>query len=87
MILSTKPYKPKSKFLWVVGNHLRDERVKAGLTQDELSNRAKIVRSQLCDIELGKVNLKVETMLRITEALGINLGELMGAIMADYLLG
>jgi transcriptional regulator with XRE-family HTH domain len=87
MILSGKPYKPKSEFLWILGKHLREERDKAGLTQDELRQTAHITRGQLCDIELGKVNVRVETLLRIANAVGINLGVLMRAVMAEYDLG
>jgi len=70
-----------------MGRHLRLERDKASLTQDELSQRAHITRSQLCDIELGKVNVRVENLLKIAKAIGINLGELMRAIMSEYDLG
>lgn len=87
MILSRKPYKPKSKFLWIMGRCIREERDKAGLTQDELSQIAHLTRSQLCDIELGKVNVRVETLLKISNAIGIHLGVLMRAIMEDYDLG
>ena len=87
MILSGKPYKPKSKFLWILGNHLKEERDKAGLSQEELAEKAGVSRGQLCDIENGKVNARIETLFKLSTSVGINFGVLIRAVIADYDLG
>ena len=46
------------------------------MTQEELSVKAGIDRSQLGHIELGEVNARIETLHAIAEALGIKLAEL-----------
>lgn len=87
MILSGKPYKPKSKFLWVLGHHLREQREQAGLTQEELSKKAGVARGQLCDTENGKVDVRIETIRRLTTAIGINTGDFLKSVVEDFDLG
>lgn len=60
----------------IVGRIIRDIRQKKGLTQEVLSGLAGISRSHLAEIESGRTKANVETLWKITEALEMNLSEL-----------
>lgn len=51
-------------------------RVQKGLTQESLSGLAGIARSHLAALENGEKTVKLDTMWRIAEALGISPSEL-----------
>ncbi len=53
---------------------MRDE---SSMTQGELSAKAGINRSHLCEIEAGKADPRIETLQRIVEALGRSLTDLL----------
>lgn len=55
-------------------------RVEKDLTQEVLSGLAGLARSHLADIEGGRVNPNVDTLWRISEALGMRLSELMQTV-------
>jgi transcriptional regulator with XRE-family HTH domain len=75
MILRGKPHKDKSELLGAMGRRIAAKR-KETMTQEELSVKAGIDRSQLGHIELGEVNARIETLHAIAQALGIKLAEL-----------
>jgi transcriptional regulator with XRE-family HTH domain len=57
------------------------ERIKAlrgtrGWTQEQLADRASMQRSYLADLELGRRNPSVRTLVRLANAFGIAVGEL-----------
>ena len=54
-----------------IGNKLLATRKKAGLTQVEVAEIAGLSSRTYADIERGTVNMRVETVLRICEALHI----------------
>lgn len=63
-----------------LGRHLQSARVTAGLTQQELCQRANISYSTLAKIERGAIKApSVFTIQRIAEVLGISLDQLMGS--------
>ena len=51
-------------------------RVQKGLTQENLSGLAGIARSHLAALESGEKTVKLDTMWRIAEALGVSPSEL-----------
>ena len=51
-------------------------RVQKGLTQEKMSGLAGIARSHLVALENGEKTVKLDTMWRIAEALGISPSEL-----------
>jgi transcriptional regulator with XRE-family HTH domain len=53
--------------------HLRNQE---GLTQRELTQRCGVARSHIADIELGKQNPTVVTLLRLAAALRVDLADL-----------
>ena len=54
-----------------IGNRLLAARKKAGLTQAELAERARLADRTYADIERGEANMRVETLLRICRVLKI----------------
>lgn len=62
-----------------VGNKLLEIRKKRGLTQVELAEIAGLADRTYADIERGNANMRVETALRICEALQITPNEILTA--------
>ena len=60
----------------MTGQMIRMLRKQRGLTQEVLSGLAAISRSHLAEIETGRNNPNVETLWRISEALGMKLSDL-----------
>lgn len=54
-----------------IGEHIRDQRLRQGLTQRELGERAGIAEPTIRRYELGKLNPKIETVKKIAKALGV----------------
>ena len=57
--------------LRTIGNRLFIFRKKSGKTQAEIAEAAGVADRTYADIERGTVNIRIETMLRICEALHI----------------
>lgn len=55
----------------VIGNKLLAIRKKAGLTQSEVAEEANLSDRTYADIERGTVNMRIETILKICEAMHI----------------
>lgn len=55
----------------VIGNKLLAIRKKAGLTQSEVAEAANMSDRTYADIERGTVNMRIETILKICDALKI----------------
>ena len=62
---------------FITGRIIRELREQRGLTQEVLSGLAAVSRSHLAEIETGHTNANVETLWRISEALGMKLSDLM----------
>lgn len=56
--------------------NLRQLRAKSKLSQKKLSEMTGISQQFICNIETEKVNPSVETMLKIANALGVKLNDL-----------
>lgn len=52
-----------------VGERIKELRIKCGLTQKQLAEKAKISNSYLCDIEVGRTNPSLKTLEKICNAL------------------
>ena len=61
---------------FITGQVIRDLREQQGLTQEVLSGLAAISRSHLAEIETGRTKANVETLWRISEALGMKMSDL-----------
>ena len=60
-----------------IGNKLLPFRKKAGLTQSEVAEAASLSDRTYADIERGTVNMRIETVLKICEALHITPDEVL----------
>lgn len=69
---SEMPYNSK-----IIGLVIGTERVRRGMTQEQLSGLAGISRSHLAVLESGQKSLKVETLWKIAEALSIKPSKLL----------
>jgi len=56
-----------------IGRRIAELRTNRGLTQQDLADRTGILRNNISRIEAGKFDTKVDTIGKITEALGCNL--------------
>ena len=63
-----------------IGEHIREERKKQGLTLNELGEKLGISGSLVGQYERGTVNPKIETVAKFAKALGVNPGDLIGEI-------
>ena len=61
---------------FITGRIIRELREQRGLTQEVLSGLAAVSRSHLAEIETGHTNANVETLWRISEALGVKMSDL-----------
>ena len=60
------------------GAAVKTERVRLGLSQETLAERADLHRTYITDIERGARNLSLETIYKIAAALGVTVGSLFG---------
>ena len=61
----------------VIGNKLYSFRKKMGMTQAEVAEAAGLSDRTYADIERGSVNMRIETLLKICEALHITPNEIL----------
>ena len=61
---------------FITGRIIREFREQRGLTQEVLSGLAAVSRSHLAEIETGHTNANVETLWKISEALGMKMSDL-----------
>ena len=61
---------------FITGRIIRELREQRRLTQEVLSGLAAVSRSHLAEIENGHTNANVETLWKISEALGMKMSDL-----------
>lgn len=61
---------------YIIGNRLFEIRKKREMTREEVAERADISDRTYADIERGSVNMRMETLLHICDALGITPDEI-----------
>ena len=66
----------KSTILLKFGKKVRDERIKLGLSQEELAARAGLHRTYIGMIERAEKNITLENIEKIAKALGIDIKNL-----------
>jgi transcriptional regulator with XRE-family HTH domain len=67
----------KAAFLKEFGEHIRQVRLKKGMSAAEFSRRAFMERSQIARIEMGRANPTIFTLKTICKALDITFVELL----------
>jgi transcriptional regulator with XRE-family HTH domain len=60
----------------VVSDAIRAERLRQGLSQEELARRTGLHRNSISAIERGRRNIGLESLVKITRALGIRPADL-----------
>lgn len=67
----------------MIGERIRDERQKKRLTQDELASRIGLKRASITNVERGRQQLLVHTLLQIAESLGTSPDRFLGSSGGD----
>lgn len=62
-----------------LGHNVRELRLSSGMSQAELAEQAGIRRALISDIERGKTNATLDTMVRIARVLRVEAHELLNA--------
>jgi len=60
----------------ILGETIRAERIKAGLTQEELAEKADLARNYIGNVERAEYRITVETLARIAKALNLRVNDL-----------
>lgn len=58
------------------GNAIRVIRCREGISQEELADRCELHRTYVSDVELGKRNISLKNIERLSDALNVSLVEL-----------
>ena len=66
----------KNDKLLILGQRIRFERLKKGLSQEELAEKTDLSRRAISCIECGVNDPKYTTLIKISEALDINISNL-----------
>lgn len=66
-----------SDFLLLLGQKVLELRVANGMTQNELCEKAEIARSQLTRLEQGDLNITMNTLKSLADALKVSPKELL----------
>ena len=67
---------PHRRFLILLGNKIRKEREKRGLSQEEFGTLAKFHRTYIGMIERGEKNITLQNMAKFAQALNVNVRDL-----------
>jgi transcriptional regulator with XRE-family HTH domain len=79
------PTAKELKFRLVLGQRIRDLRTPL-FSQDEFADAIDVYRSHMSNIERGKSDLKLSTLLRVAEALDMTVGELLDVVEGEQTL-
>ncbi|WP_413670620.1 helix-turn-helix domain-containing protein [Mucilaginibacter sp. Mucisp86] len=55
-----------------VGQRIRELRLKIGISQEALANRAEIDRTYVTDVENGRRNISIENLEKLVNALNVD---------------
>ena len=67
----------------MIGERLRELRLKRGLSQDELARRANVTQGLIWQIEAGRRTPSLRTLLRLAEALSVSPEELLPVVSKE----
>lgn len=67
----------------MIGARIKDIRNKQGITQEQLSERVGINTKYLSSIERGKENPTLNTLLKLTQSLDVNLDEIFSNLQIE----
>ena len=58
------------------GRNIKAERVRLGISQEELAERSRLHRNYISDVERGRRNLSLDALLKLANGLGINIRDM-----------
>jgi transcriptional regulator with XRE-family HTH domain len=64
----------------ILGENIRSARIRAGLSQEKLAEKADLSRNYVGNIERGEYKITVEALVRIAKALKLDVHDLMRGI-------
>lgn len=67
---------PRGNLYKILGETIRAERIKAGLSQEQLAEKADLARNYIGNIERAEYKVTVETLARIAKALNLRVSDL-----------
>jgi transcriptional regulator with XRE-family HTH domain len=67
---------PRSKVSKILGETIRARRIKAGMSQEKLAEKAGLARNYIGNIERAEYKVTVEALARIAKALGVRIRDL-----------
>ena len=67
----------------MIGARIKEIRTKKGFTQEQLSERMEINPKYLSSIERGKENPTLNALIRLSESLNVDLGEIFSFIQVE----
>ena len=70
-------YTPRMNEAERLGKNIKRIRTTKGISQGEISRRLNVDKSFISNIENGKTNPTLETIVKIAKAIGVSVGELM----------
>lgn len=70
----------RNKVSKVLGETIRAARIKAGLSQEKLAEKADLARNYIGNIERAEYKVTVETLARIAKALGVRIRDLVNEL-------
>ena len=59
-----------------LGERIRELRKSAGITQEELGEKAELNYKFIGELERGQVNVSLDSIVKIAEALGVKIGDI-----------
>ena len=64
----------------IVGDAIRTERLKAGLSQEQLAEKSNLARNYIGNIERAEKKITIETLWRIAKALNLRVRDIVDEI-------
>jgi transcriptional regulator with XRE-family HTH domain len=74
-----KPSTPATPSRFLFGQRLREERLKRGMTLEDLSEASGITWSYIAQVEVGRRNIAVDNMHVLAQGVGVALPDLLSA--------
>ncbi len=71
---------PQRSVSRILGEAIRAERIKAGLSQEQLAEKADLARNYIGNIERAEYKVTVEALTRIAKALGVKVRDLVSEL-------
>ena len=71
------PVAPPSELRRVFADHVRAQRKRLGISQEELADRAQVHRTFIGVVERAETNVSIDNIARISAALGVSAAELL----------